>query len=56
MLFGVGGLIFGCSLYILALSGVKLWGVVTPIGGLMLLAGWAVVVWRAFSRDTPPKP
>jgi uncharacterized membrane protein YgdD (TMEM256/DUF423 family) len=56
MLFGVGGLIFGCSLYMLALSGVKLWGVVTPIGGLMLLAGWAAVVWGAFSRDTPSKP
>ncbi|MHB8284244.1 MAG: DUF423 domain-containing protein [Caulobacteraceae bacterium] len=48
-LFGFGGLVFGGSLYILAMSGVKLWGAVTPIGGLMLLAGWAVVIWGALT-------
>lgn len=53
-LFGVGGLIFGGSLYILALTGAKLWGAVTPIGGLLLLAGWAAVIWGALTgRITP---
>lgn len=54
-LFGVGGLIFGGSLYVLAMTGVKLWGAVTPIGGLLLLAGWATVVWGASVGRTPGK-
>jgi uncharacterized membrane protein YgdD (TMEM256/DUF423 family) len=48
-LFGLGGLVFGGSLYMLALSGAKLWGAVTPIGGLLLLAGWALVIWGALA-------
>lgn len=39
-LFFIGILIFSGSLYILALSGVKAWGAVTPLGGLTLLAAW----------------
>ena len=46
-MFGAGGLIFGGSLYMLALTGVRLWGAVTPVGGLLLLAGWAALVWGA---------
>ena len=49
-LFGVGGLVFGGSLYLLALTGVRLWGAVTPIGGLLMLAGWAALVWSAWTR------
>ena len=37
-----GMIIFSGSLYILALSGVKIWGAVTPLGGLLLLGGWAL--------------
>jgi uncharacterized membrane protein YgdD (TMEM256/DUF423 family) len=48
-LFGLGGLVFGSSLYVLALTGEKLWGAVTPLGGLLLLAGWAAVIWGALS-------
>ena len=51
-LFGAGGLVFGGSLYLLALTGVRLWGAVTPIGGLLMLAGWATLAWAALSR--PP--
>ncbi len=46
-LFGAGALVFGASLYLLAFSGVRLWGAVTPVGGLLLLAGWATVAWSA---------
>ena len=49
-LFSLGGLIFGGSLYLLALTGVKVLGAVTPIGGLLLLAGWAVLIWGALAR------
>lgn len=47
MLFLVGTLIFSGSLYALALSGVKILGAVTPIGGLCLLAGWACLTYAA---------
>jgi len=39
-MFTAGTIIFSGSLYILALTAVKAWGAVTPIGGLLLLAGW----------------
>ena len=47
VLFLVGTLIFSGSLYALALSGVKILGAVTPIGGLCLLAGWACLAYAA---------
>jgi uncharacterized membrane protein YgdD (TMEM256/DUF423 family) len=39
-LFLAGILIFSGSLYALTLSGARLWGAVTPVGGLAFLAGW----------------
>lgn len=42
-LFVAGQVIFAGSLYALALSGVRLWGAVTPLGGVCYLAGWALL-------------
>lgn len=39
-----GIVLFSGSLYILALTSVSAWGAVTPIGGLLLLAGWASII------------
>ena len=41
--FAVGILIFGGSLYTLALTGQRWLGAVTPVGGLCFLAGWAAL-------------
>jgi len=46
-LFLVGTLLFSGSLYALALSGVRGLGMITPIGGLAFLAGWASLGWAA---------
>jgi uncharacterized membrane protein YgdD (TMEM256/DUF423 family) len=46
-LFLGGSLLFSGSLYAMALGGPRLLGAVTPIGGLMFLAGWAVLAWAA---------
>ena len=43
-LFAMGIVIFSGSLYILALSGVRVWGAVTPLGGVALLAGWGTLL------------
>lgn len=47
-LFLAGIILFSGSLYVLALTGVRWWGAVTPFGGLAFLAGWALLVWTAF--------
>lgn len=39
-LFMIGLILFSGSLYALALSGVKILGAITPLGGLCFLAGW----------------
>ena len=40
-LFLTGTVIFSGSLYILALTGTKWLGAITPLGGLAFIAGWA---------------
>ena len=45
-----GIVLFSGSLYALALSGVRVLGAITPLGGLGFLAGWAlfaVAAWRS---------
>lgn len=42
----IGGLIFGTSLYALAFTGVRLFGAVTPIGGVLMLAGFGWLAIR----------
>jgi uncharacterized membrane protein YgdD (TMEM256/DUF423 family) len=44
----VGGIVFfSGSLYLLAVTGVTILGAVTPIGGLLFLAGWACLAFAA---------
>ncbi len=43
-LFVAGTAVFSGSLYLLAFTGVRGWGAVTPLGGLALLAGWLALV------------
>jgi uncharacterized membrane protein YgdD (TMEM256/DUF423 family) len=46
-LFVAGIVLFSGSLYILALSGVRRLGAVTPIGGLAFLIGWGLLAYAA---------
>jgi uncharacterized membrane protein YgdD (TMEM256/DUF423 family) len=49
-LFVAGTVIFSGSLYLLALTGARGFGAVTPVGGLAFLAGWlalTVGIWRS---------
>lgn len=47
--FIAGVLIFSGSLYALSLSGVKILGAITPLGGLAFLIGWACVAIAAWN-------
>lgn len=43
--FAAGVVLFSGSLYALALSGVRVLGAITPFGGMLFLAGWALLAW-----------
>ena len=49
-LFTAGIVLFSGSLYALALSDIRILGAVTPIGGLLFLAGWAALLVFAVLR------
>ncbi len=51
--FALGTVLFSGSLYLLAVTRVPLLGILTPVGGLLFLAGWGVLgvaLWRT-SRE-----
>ena len=41
-----GILIFSGSLYLLAVTGARTLGAITPIGGLCFIAGWLLLAWH----------
>jgi uncharacterized membrane protein YgdD (TMEM256/DUF423 family) len=42
-----GAVVFSATLYAMALGAPRWLGAVTPLGGLFMIAGWALVAWRA---------
>jgi uncharacterized membrane protein YgdD (TMEM256/DUF423 family) len=46
-LIAAGILLFSGSLYVMALTGVRALGAVTPIGGLLLILGWLLLAAQA---------
>ncbi|MSQ14311.1 MAG: DUF423 domain-containing protein [Dehalococcoidia bacterium] len=43
-LFTIGVVLFSGSLYLLSISGIRWLGAITPLGGVCLLAGWAMLI------------
>ncbi len=48
--FGGGALIFSGTLYLMALGLPRWLGAVTPLGGVLLIAGWLLLGWSAVNR------
>jgi uncharacterized membrane protein YgdD (TMEM256/DUF423 family) len=48
-----GIVLFSGSLYALALSGVRVLGAITPLGGLAFLAGWLLLAYEAVRATRP---
>jgi uncharacterized membrane protein YgdD (TMEM256/DUF423 family) len=46
-----GTILFSGSLYVLSISGIKVLGAITPIGGVCFIAGWLCLALEAFSRS-----
>ena len=42
-----GVLIFSGSLYIICFTGIRTFGAVAPIGGTLMIVGWALLFWGA---------
>jgi uncharacterized membrane protein YgdD (TMEM256/DUF423 family) len=54
--FMLGILFFSGSLYVLSLTGVRWFGAITPIGGLLFLIGWVLLgigFWKSAPRRSP---
>ena len=47
--FVVGIVVFSGSLYMLVLTGARWLGAITPIGGVALILGWALLAWTALT-------
>lgn len=48
--FGIGTVAFSGSLYLMALTGVRWVGVITPVGGLSFIIGWLLMASALFQR------
>lgn len=46
--FLIGIIIFSGSLFLLCATGIKVLGAITPIGGLAMIAGWALLFWGVY--------
>jgi uncharacterized membrane protein YgdD (TMEM256/DUF423 family) len=53
--FVAGGMLFSFSLYFIAIGQPPVIGVVTPIGGLLMLLGWASLALSAMGVVRPDK-
>ncbi|MFJ7920635.1 DUF423 domain-containing protein [Lysinibacillus fusiformis] len=48
--FNFGIVFFSGSLYVLAISGIKVLGAITPIGGVLFLIGWILIILSALKH------
>jgi uncharacterized membrane protein YgdD (TMEM256/DUF423 family) len=42
-----GIILFSGSLYVLSLTGIRVLGAITPLGGVCFIAGWILLAWAA---------
>jgi uncharacterized membrane protein YgdD (TMEM256/DUF423 family) len=50
MLVLAGAILFSGSLYLMALTGARILGAVTPVGGALMILGWLLVAWKQSGR------
>ena len=54
ILLTIGIIMFSGSLYVLAITGIKWLGAITPLGGLSFIAGW-ILLFVAVWKKMPPQ-
>ncbi len=50
--FAAGTVLFSGSLYLLALTGHRWLGAITPLGGVAFIVGWGALAWGVWSRHS----
>ena len=50
-LFIIGILLFSGSLFLLSVTGIKWLGAITPIGGVMFIAGWLLLFFKVLKAQ-----
>lgn len=53
ILMTAGTVVFSGALYILAIFDVRIMGAVAPIGGTLMVAGWAALLWAILNLSSP---
>ena len=53
--FGAGTILFSGTLYVYSLTGERWWAMLTPIGGLALIAGWGFLLWACWFQYAEQK-
>lgn len=53
-LWGIGVVVFAKSLVLLVLLDVPALGAITPIGGVLMIAGWAWLAWGLWAHSRAP--
>ncbi len=48
-----GGMVFSLALASLALAGIRAAGAIAPIGGILMIAGWLLLLVAAFRSSRP---
>jgi len=51
LLFTLGILFFSGSLYVLCATGIGVLGAVTPLGGVLFIAGWFTTLWAVWKKQ-----
>jgi len=52
LMFTGGIILFSGSLYALAVTGITWLGAITPLGGLLLIMGWGMIVLSAYRSES----
>ncbi|TDF42297.1 DUF423 domain-containing protein [Alteromonadaceae bacterium M269] len=52
LFFVLGTVLFSGSLYLLATTGIKIFGPITPLGGLCFIVGWSLMLWAVIRPDS----
>jgi len=56
VLLSAGTVLFSGSLYAMALTDVRGLGILTPVGGLLMIAGWVLLAWRSWKVSKKSHP
>ena len=47
-----GIILFSFSLYVYTLSGIKIFAMITPIGGICLIFGWLLIIAKIYNKTS----